>query len=122
MYDVTIDTARQLMKVKVSGFWSEETFKTYAAEATKRSEELRRTGGFKYVLIDMSDFPIQSAVVAEMHGRLLQAAQDGYGVRAAVVMTSALSRLQATRVAKLTGNDLFDDADTAVAALMQSDR
>lgn len=118
MFDIGIDPVRKLMTVKVAGFWDQRTFKSYAAEAAARSEELRRSGGFNYLLIDMSYFPVQAAAVAEMHGSLLRAAQEGYGVKAAVVMRSALSRLQAARVAKLTGNELFDDADTALVALL----
>ena len=118
MFDIAIDPARKLMTVKVAGFWDQRTFKSYAAEAAARSEELRRSGGFDYLLIDMSDFPIQAAAVAEMHGSLLRVAQDSYGVKAAVVMRSALSRLQAARVAKLTGNDLFDDANAALVSLL----
>jgi hypothetical protein len=118
MFNIAIDPARKLMTVEVSGFWDERTFKDYAAEAAIRSEELRYSGGFDFVLIDMSDFPIQAQAVAEMHGRLLKAAQNGYGVKAAVVMRSALSRLQAARVARLTGKDLFDEAGTALASLI----
>lgn len=119
MYDISIDRARQLMIVKVSGFWKADTFKGYAAEAARAADQLRQAGGFKVLLIDMSEFPIQSKEVAEMHGRLLIAAQEQYRVKAAVVMKSALSRLQAGRVAKLTGSQLFDDADAALDVLMK---
>jgi len=119
MYEVSIDRAKQLMTVRVSGFWTREVFKAYAAEAARHADVLRRGGGFRSLLIDMSDFPLQAAAIADLHGQLLIATQQRYGVNAAVVMRSALSRLQAARVAKLTGNDLFDDADTALAALME---
>lgn len=119
MYNISIDRTRHLMMVAVSGFWTEDTFKAYANEAARRSDELSRSGGFKSLLIDMSEFPLQAKAIADLHGELLLTAQQRYGVAAAVVMRSALSRLQAARVAKLTGNDLFDDVGGALAALMQ---
>lgn len=122
MYSVTIDPSRHLMTVTVSGFWKEETFKSYIAEAARATAELQRRGGFGLLLVDMSDYPLQGQAVAEMHGKLMLAAQQRYGVKAAVVMRSALSRLQAARVAKLTGNDLFDDADSAIEALLRQTR
>ena len=118
MYDIAIDPARQLMTIKFSGFWTDEAFRAYAIDVAKSSETLRQSSGFRFLLLDLSDFPIQANGIAERHGRLLRAAQDNYGLRAAVVMQSALSRLQAMRVAKLTGNDLFVDQEVALATLI----
>lgn len=117
MYTISVDPTGALMTVRMSGFWDEKTFRAYAAEVAGCTKRLLATGRFRSLLIDMSDFPIQSQAQAEMHGKLLRAGQERHGFRTAIVMRSALSRLQASRVARLTGSQLFDDVESALASL-----
>ncbi len=117
MFDVAIDRNRHLMTIRVSGFWDAGTFRTYAAATAAKAKELHRGGGFAALLIDMSDYPLQAKEIADRHGVLLTGAKQHYGCRVALVMRSALSRLQATRVAKLTGSELYDSIEAAMTAL-----
>ncbi|MGC5799530.1 hypothetical protein [Sphingomonas sp. NFX23] len=118
MYEISSDPARQLLIVRVSGFWTREIMATYRAEVGQQASVLRQAGGCKRILVDMSHYPIQSGDIADGHAAALRFARETLGARAAIVMTSALSRLQATRVATSSGHRLFNDDVAAMTWLM----
>jgi len=117
VYDVEIDPARKLLIIRLAGFWTPETMKAYQAEVRRKASALHRAGGCERILVDMSDYPIQSAEIAEGHASALRHAADTLCAKAAIVMTSALSKLQASRVATSTGHRFFTDETLAFAWL-----
>ncbi len=118
MYSVTIEPAHRLLRIRVDGFWSMEVMTAYVAELRQQSDALRNAGGCERILVDMSDYPIQSRAVADGHAQIIARAKAMTNTRTALVMKSALSRLQAMRVADLAGDQLFEDEASARAWLL----
>lgn len=90
----------------------------YIAALGEQAEALVPYGGCRRILVDMSDYPIQSQAVAEGHVRIIAHGKNKMRAHTAVVMTSALSKLQAKRMANLAGHELFDDEASARAWLL----
>ncbi|MDP1027092.1 hypothetical protein Q5H91_07700 [Sphingomonas sp. KR1UV-12] len=118
MYTVTIEPALHLLRIRVAGFWSAAVMKAYVAELVRQAEALGRTGGCRRILVNMSDYPIQAQAIADGHARIIAHGKTVMKAHTAVVMKSALSRLQAMRVADLAGHELFDDEVSARRWLM----
>lgn len=118
MYTVLTDPSRNLLSIKVTGFWTEQIMAEYLVHLRKQSTALRTTGGCTRILVDMTDYPIQSQAIADGHQAALKFASEAMGARAAIVMKGGLSRLQASRVAKSSGHRLFDDITSASQWLM----
>lgn len=106
-FDVREEPGRRLLHVVLRGFWDGGVMDEYMEKVRAAIGKLRRTGGCRYVLIDMVDFPIQSKAIAEGHAENLRALKRVGDARVALVMQSALSRLQAARVASDTGQRCF---------------
>jgi hypothetical protein len=118
MFEVTADPKRQLLRIVMRGFWDAETITAYSAAMRRTMGDLQRTAGCRRILIDMVDFAIQSKEVAAGHAAYLRAVRDRSEARVALVMQSALSRLQAARVASDTGHSTFATEAEALAWLM----
>lgn len=121
MFDITTDHERHLLRIALRGFWDDTIMASYMAEVREKGAELERTGGCKYILINMVDYEIQSKEVAEAHAENLRRVKKAGVARVALVMQSALSRLQAARVAVDTGHQAFDTEDEALEWLLASD-
>lgn len=65
----------------------------------------------------MKRYSIQSQTVARAHAKIIGYGQNDLKASTAVGMTSALSKLQAQRMANLAGQELFDDEASARAWL-----
>ena len=113
MFTVTIDPAYRLMRIEVHGFWTLDTMRAYVAELSGKARALEERGGRRRILVDMSDYPIQSQAIAEAHASIINHGKTEMGAVTAVVMKSALSKLQAKRMARLAGHELFDDEPAA---------
>ncbi|MFD1789028.1 hypothetical protein ACFSC3_15805 [Sphingomonas floccifaciens] len=118
MYSITVEPECQLMRIAVSGFWPSEILPGYIAELHRQTEGLKPFGGCRRILVDMSDYPIQSQEVAQAHARIIAYGKDALRAATAVVMTSPLSKLQAKRMANLAGHELFDEEAGARAWLL----
>ncbi|MHA6723923.1 hypothetical protein [Sphingomonas sp. RS2018] len=107
------------MRIEVHGFWPTDAIPSYLAELRRQTDALQvACGGCRRILVDMSDYPIQSQAVAEAHANIIAHGKTAMKAFTAVVMTSALSRLQAKRMAQLAGHELFDDEASARAWLL----
>lgn len=113
MFIVTTEPAYQLMRIEVQGFWTRETMRAYVAELGKRTKTLDSCGGCRRILVNMSAYPIQAPDIAQGHVRIVLHGKTEMKAATAVVMTSALSKLQAKRMANLAGHELFNDESTA---------
>ncbi len=116
-FAVSIEPEKRLMHIVVRGFWPANVLPNYSAALRRNVEALAPHGGCKRILVDMSDYPIQSQDVAEAHSRIIRHGRTEMRAVIAIVMTSVLSRLQAKRIANVAGNELFDDEVTARAWL-----
>lgn len=113
MYEITTEPEHRLMRIEVQGFWSPEMIPGYVAALYERIDSLKPVGGCRRILVDMSSYPIQPQSVAKAHSKIIDYGRNELKAVTAVVMTSALSRLQAKRMANLAGRELFDDEPSA---------
>ncbi|KQN26691.1 hypothetical protein ASE86_11550 [Sphingomonas sp. Leaf33] len=117
-YAVAIEPDHRLLHVAVRGFWSAAMLPGYIAELLRQIAVLDTGQGCDRVLVDMTDYPIQSREIAEAHCRFIVHGRTHVGAATAIVMRSVLSRLQAKRMANIAGHELFDDEPAARAWLM----
>lgn len=120
MFEITADQDRQLLWIRMWGFWDAEMMSVYLQEVRRKLRHLQTSKGCRSILIDMTDYPIQSRDVAEGHAANLRVVRDRGEARVALVMQSALSKLQAARVAHDTGHATFPTEQDALAWLMES--
>lgn len=118
MFEITIDLQLRLLRIVMRGFWDAAVMADYSTVVRHRMGDLLRTGGCRYILIDMVGFPIQSQEVAEGHAAFLRIVKNRGDTRVALVMQSALSKLQAARVASDTGHATFRTEEEAMAWLV----
>jgi hypothetical protein len=119
MYAIVADQELRMLRIVLRGFWTAEVMARYLSEVRRAMGSLVQTGGCKYVLIDMLDFPIQSKEIAEAHANALRAVKQTGDTRVALILQSALSRLQAARVATDTGHQSFASEAEAMAWLLR---
>lgn len=122
MFEITADHERRLLRIVMHGFWDTEIMTAYSKAVREKLGELRRTVGCGYILINMVDYPIQSKEVAEGHAANLRIVKGRGEARVALVMQSALSKLQAARVAFDTGHSTFHSDAEALAWLFPEPR
>ncbi|MDB5576518.1 MAG: hypothetical protein JWR80_1694 [Bradyrhizobium sp.] len=70
-------------------------------------------------MVDMSNFEVQSAVVAEANGEFLDSAPDSDAGKVAIVSNRALLRIQSARIAP-RANRYFTSVDEALAWLQST--
>lgn len=117
MFEVTADHQSRMLRIVLRGFWSDADMARYNVEVGRTMAELRNTGGCRTILIDMVDFPIQTQAIAEAHAAKLRVVKQTTDIRVALIMPSALSRIQAARVASDTGHRTFASEGEAMAWL-----
>lgn len=118
MFEVIADHRQRLLHITMRGFWDAETMKAYMRCVRQKMAELQQTGPCKYILIDMVDFAIQSKDIAEGHAENLRVVKKRGEARVALVIQSALSKLQTARVASDTGHSTFKTEAEARAWLL----
>jgi len=107
MFEVKAIHEQRLLRIAMRGFWDASTMTAYSKAVRQEMAELQRTGGCQYVLINMIDFAIQSKEIADGHALNLRLVKERGVARVALVMQSALSKLQAARVVSDTGHLAF---------------
>jgi len=117
-FDVTPDFTAQLLSIRMRGFWDDATMAAYLKAVNAAAAMLHRAGGCKFILVNMSGYPIQTRHIAEGHGALLRSSRKMPGTRVALVMQSALSKLQASRLAADSGHEIFPSEEAAMDWLM----
>lgn len=118
MYEISLDRDCKLLRVAFKGLWDIQTLDRYEAE---RETAVRgagwRSGEYDY-LLDLRDHPVQPRDVAargDEHYRTFQPRPR----KLAMIVTSALARMQVTRVVKGTHERFFDDDKAALAWLAE---
>lgn len=117
MFELTADHQLRMLRIVLRGFWTEADMARYDFEVGRSMAELRNSGGCRSILIDMVDFPIQTQAIAEAHAAKLRMVKQTTDIRVALIMPSALSRIQAARVASDTGHKTFGTEGEAMAWL-----
>jgi hypothetical protein len=107
-FHIDVDVARSLVRITMSGFFSEADIRAFLAER-ETAHRLLRCGPNEHVTLnDMRDMDIRSQEVVESFRSIL-AAPEYRSRRLAFVVTGSLSRIQLMRT--ISGRDArcFDD-------------
>ncbi|HLM72409.1 MAG TPA: hypothetical protein VK459_06955 [Polyangiaceae bacterium] len=102
---VTLDRARNIVRVKVWGFWTIDDAKAYWDEFKAKAD--MAAGKPWYVLADIADFSAQKPDVNVYVEKTMSYARTNGMVRAANLVSSALSKMQISRLSQETGLPSF---------------
>lgn len=117
MFEIRFDSARHVLHLTLSGFWTMATVMHFAAEMSLRTAAIRAQHGTFATLSDARDFPIQSAEVSDRFARIRERGLEKNMGPTAIVVASQLSKLQAERVLKADQIRVFLDLAQAEAWL-----
>jgi hypothetical protein len=97
-YSVDLDSGKNLITIKCCGFWEARTLHSLLSDVEPKEKILAETKKPYYVLIDLSEFPVQDREITddvEKHfGRWSQSAAT-----TAIVTSGALANMQFARTA-----------------------
>ncbi|MEI9853089.1 MAG: STAS/SEC14 domain-containing protein [Sphingomonas sp.] len=121
MHSVSLDRARKLLEVRMSGFVSLEDARAAAEELQNAIRSLGADAGHHLTLYDLSEVPIAPAeTMALLQDTFANPRFRGLWARkVAFVTSSALGRLQLRRLERAEGElEIFDDRQSALAWLL----
>jgi len=97
-FKVTYDAVHKLLELKLEGYWSMDDFREYEAEMGSKHVQITKRTPFYRVLSDVRDFAVQSKEVGEAFGNLSNYRGEAEFGRFAILVSSALSAMQAKHV------------------------
>jgi hypothetical protein len=104
-FTVAVDRERSIVRMKLWGFWTVDDAKAYWEEFTTKAATV--AGKPWCVLADVADFAVQRPDVnAYIEKTMLYARANGM-VRAANLVSNALSKMQVARLSQETGLPSF---------------
>jgi serine/threonine-protein kinase len=119
-FQITADQHRHILRLKVWGFWTMDEAKAYWDEFQAKARPLFGTPW--YVLADIADFPPQKGEVTELVGKTMNFARTNGMVRAANLVSSALSKMHIARMSAemgLPAYSFFSSEMEAITWLLQ---
>ena len=96
-FDIAIDADRHFMHLVLRGYWDMGMFDAFARAFRKALQDLGRTGGARYALVDARDFAVQSVEIAGKFGALIAESYADAMPRTATLTATTLNKLQADR-------------------------
>jgi hypothetical protein len=121
MFSFSFDSERSLLSVVQQGYWSMDEFRAYEAEYLKRHREIRAIHKTYRVLADCRGYDIQSAEVGAAFTILFDKLMADHKGRYAIVAAKTLSKLQAKRALPQPNVQVFQDMESAMGWLFESD-
>lgn len=118
MYTFEPDRARGLLRIALSGFWSAETARDFAVDQQAAVASLGCANGEHVVLVDLSEFKIQSQEVVKLCKAFIEGANNS-SRRLALVGGEGLARIQSKRVLGRDEMRMFDSVRDAERWLME---
>ena len=120
-HSVTVDPARKLIVLTMSGVISPEDGAWMAEEVRAAVRSLGDGIGQHVTLYDFTDVPVVPQATLEQLRETFRnpAVRSLWARRLAIVVKTALGRLQAQRVKEVRGDiEIFDDREAALAWLL----
>lgn len=116
-FSLAMDEGAARLTVTVRGFWSAPQVAAFLGALGPAARAFRERHARYAVLVDATDFPVQSAEVGQAFHALLEAGAARTRGRTAVLVTGSLNRFQATRVLAGPNIGVFLDREEADAWL-----
>jgi len=119
MYKIRFDEASGILICSNSGFWTTETAACFFDDLNTAILEALKRSGQARLLIDNSDFPVQSQEVIELMAERTER-MEALRARTAIVMTRALAKIQAKRITNNPNVAIFEEPGAAKAWLLST--
>jgi len=117
-FEIVLDTHRRLLTVTLRGFWDVQTYRAYDAELTAQLARLNQIRAAKACLVDAREFAVQSKEVADLMMEGVAKRLPLYPERTARLVSCAISRSQAARMANTTNQRVFESPADALDWLL----
>ena len=117
-FEIVLDAQRRLLTVTLRGFWDVPTYRAYDAELTAQLGRLNQIKAAKACLVDAREFAVQSKEVADLMMDGVAKRLPLYPERTARLVSCAISRSQAARMAKTTDQRVFESVGQALDWLL----
>jgi len=120
-YEISIDKARNLLKIRVWGFWDMEVAEKYENEFKKKIKEISASGKEWYTLVDVAEYSPQSEEVQRIVSeRMVFAKEHGLKKEARIVhrVTTKFQMARLARESKLPMSSEFQSENEAIQWLM----
>lgn len=117
MFSFSYDPRRVLLSIVQQGYWTVEEFRDYEREFRTHHHAILKEHGSYRVVSDCREYPVQSPEVSMAFEKLFQMLMAENHGHYAIVVASALNRMQARRVIPHTNVEIFsrDEWDRAMA-------
>lgn len=114
MFEIWYEPDHALLRIRIDGFWDDSTSVAFGEALRARSKAILAERAEFDVLSDARGFAVQTPEVANRFHAL---AERGVARRTAIVVTSALAKMQARRSMESARVRIFGDMDAARAWL-----
>lgn len=116
MFSFSYDPNRTLLSIVQQGYWTVEEFRDYERQFRTHHRAILQEHGSYRVVADCREYPVQSPEVSLAFEKLFQTLMAENHGHYAIVVGSALNRIQARRVIPHTNVEIFspDEWDRAV--------
>ncbi|WP_457313525.1 hypothetical protein [Sphingomonas sp. UYAg733] len=116
-YEITMDVTRKLLTIRVSGYWNQALLDDYKAVITAKLAELGSSTPELRVLVDVREHGVQAQHIANQMQSFLKVIGPRVG-RVAVIVDSALQKMQTRRINPAGGDGIFGSEDDATSWLL----
>ena len=117
MYRIEYDADAAILNVVLVGFWTAEKTQRFAGEVAAELGALRRQGLRFGVLADAREFAVQARDVIDGLMRVINASDQKDRAPTAIIVGTALGKMQAERTLTAPHVHIVSDRDDAVAWL-----
>jgi hypothetical protein len=120
MYKITVDIENNLVELELEGFWTESEFETFIAEQHTALNKLHCRVGRHLLLCDLTSLNVVAQDVAARVTTDLNSQGPRDAEWIAIVISSALLKLQMQRLLTRSNAQIFDDVAKAREWLLAS--
>jgi len=121
MYDISFDEQNRVLTLRQSGFWNLNMVQRYIADVAAEADRVARRHGDFSILTDNSEFQVQSLDVMEAFMAFTQGAMErNRDRRVAIIVSSALAKMQVARISEGGNVRIFNDRAGAMQWLTEN--
>jgi hypothetical protein len=120
MYKITLNIENDLVELELEGFWTESDFQKFIAEQHTALNKLRCQIGKHLLLCDLTKLNVVAQDVAARVATELNSQGPRDAEWLAIVISSALLKLQMQRLLTRSNAQIFDDVTAARQWLLSS--
>jgi hypothetical protein len=118
MYNVVAEVEKSLIKTQLEGFWSQSDFERFMADEQAALAQLRCGPGKHILLCDLTKLNVVSQEMGALIGKELNSEGPRDAAWIAIVITSALLKMQIQRLLTRPNAIIFDNETDAMTWLL----